>query len=47
MDNNWSVYMHINKQSGKRYIGVTSVDPKQRWGHLGLGYKNQMFYRAI
>lgn len=41
----WTVYMHISP-SGKRYIGITSSSVKDRWKN-GLGYKTQLFYRAI
>ena len=42
------VYVHINKQNGKRYVGVTSKPiPENRWNH-GRGYKeNPYFYQAI
>ena len=43
----WTVYVHINKINGKKYVGITSVKPKYRWGK-GSGYKNQpKFYNAI
>ena len=43
----YSVYMHVNKTNGKRYIGITSQVPSRRW-HNGLGYKAQKrFYSAI
>lgn len=42
----WSVYKHTNKTNGKVYIGITSVNPEQRWNN-GEGYKNQEFYYAI
>lgn len=42
----WSVYKHTSP-SGKIYIGITSRDPKLRWGY-GYKYKEQTyFYRAI
>lgn len=41
------VYMHINKQNNKKYIGITSQDVKDRWKN-GHGYKNcTKFWRAI
>ena len=41
------VYMHINKANGKRYIGITSVNPLDRWqGGCGY-YKNKHFNDAI
>ena len=40
------VYMHISP-SNKRYIGLTSMNEKKRWGG-GNGYRsNNYFYRAI
>lgn len=45
--NNFTVYMHINKQNGKRYIGITSGRPEDRWQN-GLGYRrNKHFDDAI
>ena len=41
------VYMHVNKANGKRYIGITSVNPLDRWqGGFGY-YKNKHFNDAI
>lgn len=34
----WTVYKHVNKINGKQYIGITSTDPKQRWGNKGVRY---------
>lgn len=42
----WTVYMHITP-SGKRYIGITSVPPEQRWQGGLSGYKGQVFENAI
>ena len=43
----YTVYMHVNKTNGKRYIGITSQKPEIRWKN-GLGYKRQRrFYNAI
>lgn len=47
MDNNYSVYVHINKINGKKYVGQTSIDPIRRWGGNGYRYKGQVFYNAI
>ena len=42
----YTVYKHTSP-SGKVYIGVTSLRPKERWSG-GTGYvKNKHFYRAI
>lgn len=48
MPKKWFVYVHINKQNGKRYVGITSkANPNHRWGG-GRGYKeNPHFYSAI
>ena len=41
------VYMHTNKENGKRYIGLTSLKPKYRWNG-GKGYKaNEAFFDDI
>jgi group I intron endonuclease len=43
----YCVYCHTNKINGKKYIGITSQKPEQRWRN-GEGYKNnEYFYRAI
>lgn len=43
----YSVYMHVNKTNGKRYIGITSQKPLYRWKN-GLGYRSQKrFFSAI
>ena len=47
MENKWQVYIHINKINNKKYVGITSEkDPNKRWKN-GLGYKQQIFYKAI
>ena len=45
----YTVYQHINKQNGKRYIGITKQRPKDRWGCGGVNYKNDTprFWSAI
>lgn len=44
--NDYIVYIHISP-SNKRYIGITSQEPKKRWLN-GHGYKrNKHFYSAI
>lgn len=45
MENNYSVYKHTSP-SGKVYIGITGIKPKDRWDS-GFGYKGQVFERAI
>lgn len=45
--NNYTVYIHVNKVNGKKYVGITSLQTERRWKH-GYGYKrNQHFYRSI
>ena len=36
----YTVYQHKNLRNGKSYIGMTSLEPKERWNN-GRGYKNQ------
>lgn len=46
-DHRWIVYIHTNKTNGKRYVGITSQRPEDRWlgGH---GYDRRLkFGRAI
>lgn len=50
LSNKWIVYAHINKSNGKRYIGITSRSPEERWGKNGNQYtksRNLCFYNAI
>lgn len=42
----WTVYVHINKENGKTYVGITSKDVEERWRN-GFGYYGQVFYSAI
>ena len=48
----YSVYVHVllaeisKLDYDKYYVGLTSVDPKQRWGR-GSGYQMQPFYQVI
>lgn len=45
MEENYTVYMHINKINGKRYIGITSYEnPNDRWRN-GLGYNDKQYFR--
>ena len=48
----WTVYMHVNKINGKKYVGITSQKPQKRWSKDGRGYapahgNNNLFYNAI
>ena len=47
-ENEYKVYVHINRANGKRYVGITSKQkPEHRW-NSGRGYKeNSHFYSAI
>lgn len=43
----YCVYCHTNKINGKKYIGITSQKPEQRWRN-GNGYRNnEYFFKAI
>lgn len=44
---NWCVYMHENRENGKKYIGITCQKPTKRWQN-GEGYRGcSRFYSAI
>ena len=45
-DKLFCVYMHTSP-SGKRYIGITSKKPEERWNHGKAYYQNKYFTRAI
>lgn len=38
MEENYTVYMHENKLNHKKYIGITSKDPEERW-ERGTNYR--------
>ena len=43
----WCVYCHTNKYNGKKYFGITSQRPADRW-KAGSSYKrNTHFSRAL
>lgn len=43
----YTVYVHINKVNGKRYVGITEQKPEIRWNN-GNNYKGSIcFYSAI
>lgn len=46
---NYSVYVHENKINGKKYVGLTKQNPKNRWGTNGINYKKSCphFWNAI
>lgn len=47
MDKVYTVYIHINRKNGKKYVGITSQKPEDRWLN-GNGYKgNRHFDNAI
>lgn len=44
----YTVYCHINKINGKKYIGQTKLPPKTRWGSNGCKYKGcRHFWNAV
>lgn len=44
----FTVYIHVNKNNGKKYVGITQQDIRRRWRPDGSGYKNnQYFWNAI
>lgn len=45
----YCVYIHRNKVNNKSYIGITSKNPKDRWGKDGYNYRKTqpVFYAAI
>lgn len=46
-DKKYCVYIHTNKETDRKYIGMTSQKPKSRWLR-GNGYmNNEEFYNDI
>ena len=46
MRGQYTLYCHVNKANGKKYVGITSRKPQERWGR-GSGYAGQRFGSAI
>lgn len=42
----WTVYIHVNRVNGKKYVGITRRSMKIRW-QGGHGYDGQLFGKAI
>ena len=38
MENNYTIYCHLNKINNKRYIGQTKQSVYKRWGKNGSEY---------
>lgn len=47
MSKTFTVFMHVNKINGKRYVGITSMNPLDRWQNGKGYYKNKHFSDAI
>lgn len=45
----YTVYCHTNVSNGKKYFGITSQEPKSRWGTNGRNYQDKCprFWNAI
>lgn len=43
-ENKWCVYVHTNILNGKKYYGITSRDPEERWKN-GNGYRAQTYFK--
>lgn len=42
----WYIYVHVSKINGKKYVGMTCRNPKDRWRPINYVY-SPLFYRAI
>ena len=48
MNNSFTLYEHINRVNGKRYVGITERRPEDRWGVGGNNYTTSpRFWNAI
>ena len=43
LENNYTVYVHINNINGKMYVGYTGMDVEVRWKN-GNGYKGCKYF---
>lgn len=47
MKKEYCVYVHTNKTNGKKYVGITSRKPEDRWRRGSTYKKNPYFYNSI
>ena len=43
MNKSYTLYLHTNLSNNKKYVGITSLNPFQRWKN-GLGYKKMNIF---
>lgn len=46
-EDNCAVYVHVNLINGKKYFGITTLDPEKRWRNGNGYYNNTHFMSAI